>query len=57
MKSKLSNFSRDEFEHIVQSSQSFRELGKALGYKGARVTVMDKIKEYGLDTSHFKGQN
>ena len=54
--SKLDNFSRDEFEKIVKESYSMAQLGKALGYKGARVTVMDKIKEYDIDISHFKGQ-
>ena len=55
--SKLDNFSRDEFEKIVKESYSMAQLGKALGYKGARVTVMNKIKEYDIDISHFKGHS
>lgn len=56
MSSKLDKFSREEFEEIVRSNISFIGVGKALGYKGARKIVLDKIIEYNIDISHFKGQ-
>lgn len=55
MSNKLDNFSRDEFEKIVQANTSITAICKDLGYRGFRKKVTDKITEYNLDTSHLKG--
>lgn len=52
---KIKNFSKNELKSIVESSYSYTEVSKKLGYKNIRASVKNMIEEYGFDTSHFKG--
>lgn len=52
---KVNKLSRDELAYVVQQSHSYMEVSKKLGYKNFRANVINKIKQYNLDTSHFKG--
>lgn len=54
-------FSKDELQEIVQSSSSYREVAKRLGYQqdggGTIKSLHNMCEELGFDVSHFKGQS
>ena len=51
---------KDELEKLVKESSSYVEMMKKLGYKckggNANIRLKNKVLEYGIDTSHFKGK-
>ena len=58
-KSILDKFSDEEFKEIVLTSFSIAEVTKRCGFKtyksgGGRDRVSRRIKNLGIDTSHFK---
>lgn len=58
-KSTLENFSDEEFKEIVATSFSITEVTQRCGFKtcksgGGRNRVVQRVKNLGIDTSHFK---
>ena len=53
----LNDVSKDELQEVVETSHNIKEVVRKLGYSAESGrnswTVKKKIKEYGIDTSHF----
>lgn len=58
--SKITDIPLEELKQLVDESISYAEVLRALGYKekGGRPweNLKKKLKEFGIDTSHFKGR-
>lgn len=56
-KSRIDNLSKEEFENIVNSSYSWRELCLNLGYNthnaGVQRTIKSRLNFYGISVEHF----
>ena len=54
----LNSYSEEELKLIVSQSNSWRDLGRKLGYNcnsGAlKKQIEERVKEFDIDTSHFK---
>ena len=57
----IDSYSKEELEIIVENSSSIKEVVSRLGYSTTsgrnHETVKKRIKEYGIDISHFKHNN
>lgn len=54
-------YSKEELETIVKGSSSLAEVVHKIGYSthsgDNNATLKNRLKEYGIDTSHFKHNN
>ena len=54
----LSSYSKEELDLIVLNSNSWRDLGRKLGYASnssdLKLSIQKRIEELNIDTSHFK---
>ena len=57
----IDSYSKEELEVIVKNSNSIKDVIGRLGYSTISgrnsETVKNRIKEYGIDTSHFRHNN
>lgn len=56
--SKIDNFTKEEFQQIVESSTSMREIENQLGYFGKgdnSEIIKNKCLEYGISLAHLTG--
>lgn len=54
----LNSYSKEELSLIVANSNSWRELGRKLGYNcnsgDLKLAIQKRVDEFNIDTSHFK---